>query len=45
MPQMTNPDGGDEKAGKPRATAKDKRGIWFESRVLRHQQPGRRSPG
>lgn len=44
MPQMTNPDGGDEKAGKPRATAKDKRGIWFERRVLRHQQPGRRSP-
>lgn len=45
MPQMTNPDGGYEKPGKPRATAKDKRGIWFKMRVLRHQQPGRRSPG
>lgn len=42
---MTNPDEGDEKSGEPRATAKDKRGIWFEKRVLRHQQPGKRSPG
>lgn len=45
MPQMTNPDEGDEKFGKPRAIAKDKRGIWFERRVLRHQQAGKRSPG
>lgn len=45
MPQMTNPDEGDGKSGKPRATAKDKRGIWFERRVLRHQQPEKRSPG
>lgn len=30
MPQMTNADRGDEKAGKPRATAKDKRGIWLK---------------
>lgn len=45
MPQMTNPDGGDEKAGELRATARHKRGIWFEKRVLRHQQPGKRSTG
>lgn len=45
MPQMTNPDGGDEKAGEPRAIARHKRGIWFEKRVLRHQQPGKRSTG
>lgn len=30
MPQMTNADRGDEKARKPRATAKDKRGIWLK---------------
>lgn len=45
MPQMTNPDGVGEKAGKPRATAKGKGGIWFERRILRHQQAGKRSPG
>lgn len=45
MPQITNTDGGVEKDGTPRATAKDKRGIWFERRVLRHQQPGREVQG
>ena len=45
MPQMTILEGADEKAGKPRATAKDKKGIWFERRVLGHQQPGKRGPG
>lgn len=45
MPQMTNPDGVDEKAEKPTATAKGKGGIWFKKRILRHQQAGKRSPG
>lgn len=45
MPQMTNPDGEDEKAARPGAMAKDERGVWFERRVLRHQQPGKEVQG
>lgn len=45
MLQMTNPDGGYERTHLPRATAKDKRRIWFERRVLRHPQPGKSSKG
>lgn len=42
---MTNPDGG-EKAGKPKATDKDERRIFFiERRVLRHQQLEKISSG
>lgn len=45
MPRMTNPDGGSEKTHMPGATAKDKRRIWFERRVLGHPQSGRSSGG
>lgn len=38
MPRMTNPDAGSEKTHMPGATAKDKRRIWFERRVLGHPQ-------
>lgn len=41
MPRMTNPDGGSEKTHMPGATAKDKRRIWFERKVLGHPQSGR----
>lgn len=45
VPRMTNPDGGSEKTHMPGATAKDKRRIWFERRVLGHPQSGRSSGG
>lgn len=45
MPRMTNPDGGSEKTHMPGATAKDKRRIWFERRMLGHPQSGRSSGG